>query len=59
MAYGDATVVVTWADGGEETIACYDVKVSDGVLYLTQRMDTGQPTRAIPLSSMRSWTEAR
>lgn len=59
MAYGDATVVLTWADGRTDTLTCYDTDVRDGVLYLKYRAETGKPTTAIPLVSLRSWTEAR
>jgi hypothetical protein len=56
MAYGDSVIVVTWLDGKQETYTCYDYRVSEGVLFLNQRMHSGQPGRAIPLAGLRIWT---
>lgn len=50
------TVTVTWTDGKQETYQCYDAHADDGVLYLSQRMHSGQPKRAIPLANVRLWT---
>jgi hypothetical protein len=59
MAWDEVTVVVTWLDGTQETYSCYDLKVRESVLYLSQREHGGTPARAIPLASMRFWTEER
>lgn len=50
------TVVVTWTDGQQETYRCYDAHAKDGVLYITQRMHSSEPARAIPLHNVRIWT---
>lgn len=50
------TVVVTWIDGTQETYRCYEAHAKDGVLYLTQRMHSGEPERSIPLANVRIWT---
>lgn len=50
------TVTVTWLDGKQETYRCYDAQARDGVLYLSQRMHSLEPMRAIPLGSVRIWT---
>ena len=50
------TVTVTWVDGAQEAYSCYDASARDGVLYLSQRMHSGEPMRAIPLASVRIWT---
>lgn len=49
-------VIVTWMDGTQETYRCYDTRVSEGVLFLNQRMHSSEPTRCIPLANVRTWT---
>lgn len=49
------TVIITWMDGQQETYRCEDFRVADGVLYLTQRMYSSEPKRAIPLGNVRIW----
>ncbi len=54
------TVAVTWMDGTQETYRTPNVRVTEGVLYLTPdkypRSDS--PSVAIPLDNVRIWTVA-
>lgn len=51
------TVIVTWLDGLQETYSCYEYRTgTDGVLWITQRMHSGQPKRGIPLAGVRIFT---
>jgi hypothetical protein len=52
------TVTITWMDGLQETYDCYSTLVKDGVLYLQQRMHSGQPLRAFPVANVRTWTSS-
>lgn len=52
----ELTVTVTWMDGKQETYRCYDARARAIPLHLTQRLNSGQPARAIPLASVRIWT---
>jgi hypothetical protein len=50
------TVVITWMDGQQETHRCYDTSVREGVLWLLQRMHSGEPVRHFPIANIRTWT---
>jgi hypothetical protein len=50
------TVVITWMDGKQEVYRCYDARVGDGVLYLSQHMNSGEPARSFPIANIRTWT---
>lgn len=50
------TVTVTWMDGKQDTYRCYDAYAKDGVLHLTQHMNSGEPVRAFPVANIRIWT---
>jgi hypothetical protein len=51
-------VTVTWMDGRQETYACDDYRVREGVLWLDPpRRGAVEPKRRIPLANVRIWTE--
>jgi len=53
---GDIAVTITWNNGAQETVTCYDARAVNGVLHITHRMHSGKPDRHIPLTSIREYT---
>ena len=49
-------VTVTWIDDTSESYGCNDARVSDGVLFLSQRMYSSEPFHSIPLVNVRFYT---